>query len=77
VRQALECLFSLAFLVDYIFSTVFALDSWAYVVSFNGVVDLLSVLPAVSFAVLHYTPHVEGAGIDWIDLFHLIRCVLV
>ena len=75
--SAIEFAVSLAFLGDYVLSLVFALDRWAYAVSFNGIVDLLSILPLGSFLAFHsgLIAHIsidEGA-LTWLEVGNLCR----
>ena len=79
--QIIEFCISLAFLIDYILTLVFALDRWAYVFSFNGMVDLISILPLGSFLAFHFglIPHTstgisEGA-LMWLEIGNLCRWV--
>lgn len=76
----LECILSLSFLIDYMLTFVFALDGWRYVVSFNGVVDLISILPVGSFLAFHMgllgdADNVNQTAIMWLEIGNLGRCV--
>lgn len=71
---------SLSFLADYLLTVIFALDRWAYIFSFNGIVDLISILPLGSFLAFHFgllgpPDDINETAIMWLEIGNLCRCV--
>lgn len=70
----LEVLLSLSFLVDYILTLAFALDRWRYIVSFNGIIDLVSILPLISIVVYHASyGDKQDVAVAWLEIGSLCR----
>lgn len=70
----MEMMLSLSFLVDYVLTLAFALDRRRYMVSFNGIIDLVSILPLISFVVYHLTVgETQSAAVAWLEIGSLCR----
>jgi hypothetical protein len=70
----IEVMLSLSFLVDYVLTLAFALDRRRYIVSFNGIIDLVSILPLISVIVYHVTyGKTQSAAVAWLEIGSLCR----
>lgn len=70
----MEIILSLSFLVDYILTLAFALDRWRYIVSFDGIIDLVSVLPLISLLIYHFSyGKMHDAAVTWLEIGSLCR----
>ena len=59
-------------------TVAFAIDRWRYVFSFNGLVDLVSILPLGSFIAFHFgllgpKGRVDEPALMWLEVGNLCR----
>lgn len=70
----MEFILSISFLVDYVLTIAFALDRRRYIFSFNGIVDLVSILPLISFMVYHFSyGEMHDTAVAWLEIGSLSR----
>jgi len=70
----MEFMLSLSFVGDYVLTLAFALDRRRYIVSFNGIIDLVSILPLISFLFYHILyGEMHETAVAWLEIGSLCR----